>query len=114
MRLFAEDLAIPERIRVSIIERLVASVSFGLAALSGIVGGAMTINMFLALSKAENAGIDAIVGALTEMNYAVLGLLGLSITVGIVGVVICSVRMLSDGQSLPCPGFFIWQRESRA
>lgn len=104
MSLFGEDLAIPERIRVSIIERLVASFSFGLAALSGIVGGAMTLNIFLALREAENAGIDEIIGALTEINYAVLGLLGLSITIGIAGVVICAVRMLSDRPKSSPPG----------
>ena len=104
MSLFDADLAVPERIRVSFIERLVASVSFGLAALSGIVGGAMTLNMFLGLSKEENAGIGAIVGVLTKINYAVLGLLGLSIAIGIAGVVMCAVRMLSDRPKSSPPG----------
>lgn len=104
MSLFDEEPAVPARMRVSIVERLVAAVSFGLAALSGIVGGVMTINLFVELSREESAGIDAIVGVLTEINFAVHGILGLSIAIGIAALVICTVRMLSDRPRSSAPG----------
>jgi hypothetical protein len=96
MSLFEDDQSRrPERVRVSIIERLIPAVSFGLASISGIVGALLTMNLFASLRKAENAGMDTISEGLSGINSAVIGLLSLSIVFVLVGVVICAVRMVS-------------------
>lgn len=104
MSLFVEDMPAPERSRVSISERLIPSIAFGLTTLSGIVGAAMTLNFFASLRKAENVGMKAMAEGLTDVNSAVVGLLSLSIVIGLAGVVICAVRMFSETLKSSPPG----------
>lgn len=96
---------LPERARVSILERVVPAVSFGLASISGVVAAVMTSNAFISLRNAENAGMDSIAEALTTINHVALSLLGLSIAIGVAGVVIILVRMSSEQAKASPPGF---------
>lgn len=65
----------------------------------------MTVRVFLSLAKSENAGMDEIVEALTQINYAVVGLLGLSIVIGIAGLAIGAMQLFSDRPKSSPPGF---------
>ncbi len=106
MSLFTDEQPqIPEQARVSILERVVPSLSFGLASLSGIVGSIMTIRVFIVLREAESAGMDSIAEALSLINYAMLGLLGLSLAIGFGGTIFIIVRMFSDRPKSSPPGF---------
>jgi hypothetical protein len=95
----------PDRARVSIVERVVPAIAFGLASLSGIIAAVMTISMFTALRDEENAGADSITAAFDTIEGVVLPMLGLSIAVGVAGIIVSFVRMSSGGQTAPPPGF---------
>lgn len=106
MNLFAEEQPqLPERARVSILERVVPAISFGLASISGVVAAAITISLFIRLRNEENAGAESIAEALATLNNATLPLLGLSIAVGVASVVISLVRMANEQTKSSPPGF---------
>ncbi len=95
----------PDRARVSIVERVVPAIAFGLTSLSGIIAAVMTTSMFTALRDEENAGADSIIAAFDKLEGVVLPVLGLSIAVGVAAIVVSFVRMSSGGQTAPPPGF---------
>ena len=64
----------------------------------------MTINVFISLKNAENAGMDSIAEALTTINYVTLSLLGLSIAIGVAGLGLILVRMSSEQAKASPPG----------
>lgn len=106
MNLFEEDAPqLLERARVSIIERVVSAISFGLASLSGIIAAIMTTTMFTALRDEENAGMDSIIEAFDKIEFVVLVILGLSIALGVAAIVTSLVRMSSDRPAASPPGF---------
>ena len=63
MTLFDDPTPIPKRSRVSIAERLIPSLSFGLVAASGIMGAVVIIRLFSQLSNDVTAGIQMVLGA---------------------------------------------------
>lgn len=95
----------PDQTRVSIVERVVPAIAFGLASLSGIIAAVMTTSMFTTLRKEENAGADSIIAAFYKLEGVVLPVLGLSIGIGIAAIIVSFVRMSSGGQTAPPPGF---------
>ena len=106
MSIFTEsEPEIPESSPVSILERVIPAISFGLASISGIVGAIMTTQMFLRLSKAENGSRDAFIEAFATANFFMLGLLGLSLLIGIGALITNIVRMSSDQPRSSPPGF---------
>ncbi len=106
MSIFTEaEPDVPESSQVSILERVIPAASFGLASISGIVGAIMTTQIFLRLSKAESAGLDAFAGAMATVNFFMLGLLGLSLLFGIGALITNIVRMSSDQPRSSPPGF---------
>ncbi|MCC7308232.1 MAG: hypothetical protein IT173_11755 [Acidobacteria bacterium] len=96
---------VSERACVSVLKRVVPAVSFGVASLSGIAGAIMTIKAFIELKNAENAGMDSIAESLASINFVTLGLLGLSIAIGVAGIVYVLVRTSSDRTKSSPPGF---------
>jgi hypothetical protein len=95
----------PDRARVSIIERVVPAIAFGLASLSGIIAAVMTTSMFTTLRDEENAGADSIISVFDKLEGVVLPVLGLSIAVGVAAIIVSFVRMSSGAQTAPPPGF---------
>jgi hypothetical protein len=106
MSIFTEaEPDVPESSQVSILERVIPAASFGLASISGLVGAVLTISMFTQLREAENAGMEAIAGAMATVNSLMLGLLGLALLVGIGELITNIVRMSSDQPRSSPPGF---------
>ena len=94
----------PERSRVSIVERVVPSMSFALASLSGAAAAAWMQLVFSAMRSVENAGYAAFYSAMTEA-YAV-GMVGLTMAavVGLGGVATSAVRMFTVNKRSSPPG----------
>jgi len=106
MSIFTEaEPEVPVSSQVSILERVIPAASFGLASIGGIVGAVLTISMFTQLREAENAGMEAIAGAMATVNFLMLGLLGLSLLIGIGALITNIVRMSSDQPRSSPPGF---------
>ena len=57
------------------------------------------------LREEENAGADSIIAAFDKLEGVVLTVLGLSIAVGVAAIIVSFVRMSSEGQTAPPPGF---------
>ena len=78
----------PDKARVSIVERVVPAIAFGLVSLSGIIAALMTTKMFTTLRDQENAGTDSIIAAFDKLEGVVLPVLGLSIAVGVAAIIV--------------------------
>jgi phage shock protein PspC (stress-responsive transcriptional regulator) len=76
----------PEKVRVSIFERIVPFGAFGLAALAGGLGSYLIVDMFRTLAAAKNAGIAGVSGGLAEYMTVSLVLLYASCALGFVGI----------------------------
>ena len=95
----------PVQARVSISDRVVPAISFGLTSVSGIIAAIMTTAMFTALRDEENAGMDSIVEAFDKIESVVLVVLGLSVAIGVASIITLLVRMSSDRHAASPPGF---------
>lgn len=84
----------PERVRVSIFERIVPFAAFGLAATAGGIGGWMIIALMTSLAQNENAGIGAVSGGLAEYMIYPLVLLYAAAAMGVVGICVAIGRMV--------------------
>jgi TonB family protein len=91
-------------VRVSILERIVPSLAFIVAAVSGAVGGAMLIRFFSLLSQAELAGYAAFFGGVAEIELAVGGVLILAVALCAVGIVVSIIRLFTTNKTASPPG----------
>lgn len=91
--MFSNPTTQPDKVRVSIFERIVPFAAFGLAALAGGVGAYLILSLMNALSAAESAGTAAISGGLAEYTMYPLVLLYLAAAVGVVGICVAVGRM---------------------
>jgi hypothetical protein len=86
---------IAETARVSIAERLVPCLSFGLSAIAGIVGGIMIFMLFEELRKAETAGREAVFSGFARIQLVVGGILAAAVLLGVVGIAVAAIRMFA-------------------
>lgn len=84
----------PEKVRVSIFERIVPFAAFGLAAVGGAVGGWMIISLMNTLRAVENVGIAAIAGGLAEYTWYPLGFLYAACALGVVAICVAIGRLV--------------------
>jgi len=91
-------------VRVSILERIVPSLAFIVAAVSGAVGGAMLIRFFSLLSQAELAGYAAFFGGVAEIELAVGGVLILAVALCAIGIVVSIIRLFTTNTTASPPG----------
>ena len=91
-------------VRVSILERIVPSLAFIVAAVSGAVGGAMLIRFFSLLSQAELAGYAAFFGGVAEIELAVGGVLILAVALCAIGIVVSIIRLFTTNKTASPPG----------
>ncbi len=89
----------PERVRVSIFERIVPLAAFGLAAAAGGIGGWMIITLMTSLAQNENAGIGAVSGGLAEYTIYPLVFLYAAAALGVVGICVAVGRMVFGKQT---------------
>jgi hypothetical protein len=84
----------PERVRVSIFERIVPLAAFGLAAAAGGIGGWTIISLITAIAQNENAGKAALSGGLAEYTIYPLVFLYAACALGVVGICVAIGRMV--------------------
>ncbi len=90
------DTQLPSRpTRVSILARIVPTLSYALPALGAAISALMLINVFRAMRNAEAAGIGAVSGAIREANFPIVITLYLGVIIGFAGVAIGLVRMFT-------------------
>jgi hypothetical protein len=84
----------PERVRVSIFERIVPFAAMALAAVGGGAGGWMIISLMNTLRTVENVGIGAIAGGLAEYTWFPLGFLYAAAALGVVAICVAIGRLV--------------------
>ena len=92
--------------RVSILARLIPSLSYALPALGAALSALLFIGVMQAMRNAESTGIAAVAGGMSEANLAVVIALYLAIFVGLIGVVIGLVRTFSTTTTASPSGWF--------
>lgn len=116
----------PERVRVSIFERIVPFASLGLAAVGGGVGGWLIISLMNALRQNENAGIGALAGGLAEYSVIPLVFLYAASALGVVAICVAIGRLVIQTKTASpsgisyivlgilslVPAAFVWQSGS--
>src|SRR4051812_4665082 len=95
---------ISETARVSIAERLVPCLSFGLSAIAGIVGGIMIFTFFEELRRAESAGFEAFFTGMARIQLVVGGVLTAAVLLGIAGIATAATRMFAARKKASPPG----------
>ena len=94
-------------LRVSIFARLIPALSFALPALGAALSSILFVNLMRAMRNAENAGVAAVAGAMSEANIPLLVTLYFSILVGLAGIVVVLVLRRSTQAALPSAWFFL-------
>lgn len=90
--------------RVSIIERLGISFGLALAAVAGVVGGAMTLRFLNSLRNSESAGYHAFFTGAIEIEFVVGIILAIAAVVIAIGVLVSAIRMFTDNTKSSPPG----------
>ncbi len=91
-------------IRVSILERLVPSFAFTLAAISGAVGGLMVFRLFSSLRQSENAGYAAIFGGVAEIELVIAVVLVFAAVLCAIGIIVSVIRLFTTNTTASPPG----------
>jgi len=99
-----EPSAAPEKLRVSILERIVPMLAFALAALGGGASAFLLFRLFWALQRAENAGVATVATGLAESNLAVLVGLYLALAAGFFAIATAFIRMFTAKKTASPPG----------
>ena len=112
-RPYEEDSMTPDQVsdqlvpsKVSIIARLVPSLSYVIAMLGAVVSAMLIIRTFQAMRNAETAGIAAVAAGMAEASQAVAILVYLAIFVGVIGLVVMVVRLLTTTATASPSGWF--------
>ncbi len=94
-----------EKVRVSILERLVPAAALGLLAFSGVVGAFHFRRVIAAMRQAENAGIDAFYAAMAEVFLVLGSLAAVAALFGVIGLIVSAARMFTTNTKASPPGF---------
>jgi len=94
-------------VRVSIIERLVPSLAFIVAALGGAVGTGMLIRFFTILRQSENAGYASVFGGLAEIELVVGVILVFAAVLGAIGIIVSVIRLFTTNTTASPPGILL-------
>lgn len=86
----------PERVRVSIFERIVPFSALALAAVGGAAGGWSIISLMNTLREAESAGIAAVAGGLAEYTWFPLIFLYVAAALGVVAICVAIGRLVIE------------------
>jgi TonB family protein len=92
-------------VRVSILERIVPSVAFVVAALGGAVGSAMIFRFFSMLWRSESAGYAAFFGGVVAIELAVAGVLIAAAVLCGIGILISLIRLFTTNTKASPPGY---------
>lgn len=95
------------RAPVSILERLVPSVAFAIASMSGAIGAMLLEDLIAAIRSAETTGLNSLFAGLSRVNAVISGILMLSAAVGGIGLIFCVVRMFTTNRKATPPGILL-------
>lgn len=87
--------------RVSISQRLIPSVSFGLVALSGAFGAWWVLQLFNALKGDKSATVKTVMDGLGSIEQSVGMILLLAAIIGFISIVVVFMRSSDDEATLP-------------
>ncbi|MEO8574359.1 MAG: TonB family protein [Pyrinomonadaceae bacterium] len=91
-------------VRVSILERLVPSLAFSIAAISGAVGGAMVLRFLDTLRHSESAGLAAFFGGVAEVEFVVGAVLIFAAVLCAIGILVSIIRLFTTNKTASPPG----------
>jgi protein TonB len=94
----------PAQTRVSILERLVPSFAFAIAAISGAIGGVMLLRFLNELRQAETAGYAAFFGGMSEIEFAVGIVLIFAVVFCAIGILVSIIRLFTTNTKASPPG----------
>lgn len=98
------DTNITGLIRVSIVERLVPSLAFAVAAIAGAVGGFMILRFLNDLRTAETAGYGAFFTGTKWIEIVVGTILVVAAALGAIGLLVSVIRLFTTNQKASPPG----------
>jgi len=87
--------------RVSIFQRLIPSVSFGVTAISGLLGAWWLLDLFKTLKDDKNATIKGLMNSLGSIEQSVAMMLVLAAVIGAISVVVVFMRSDEDEATMP-------------
>ena len=93
-----------DKVRVSIVERLVPSFSLGFVALSGSAGMLWWLGVIRAFKTSENVGLDAVYAAILETKVVVIVFLAVAAFVGLAGIAASAIRLFTENRKASPPG----------
>jgi hypothetical protein len=96
----------PDKLRISILERVVPMTAFALATIGGGTSAFLLSQVLSALREAEMAGVASVSAGIAESNVAALTGLYLSILVGFFALGTAVLRMFTAKTRSSPPGFF--------
>ncbi|HLA95608.1 MAG TPA: hypothetical protein VK612_07800 [Pyrinomonadaceae bacterium] len=101
--------AVPVKLkaRVSILERLIPAISFGIAAISGIVGALLIRRMFAEFRVNENVGLSTVYIETAKIEAVVGAVLAVALFFGFVGVIVSAARMFTTNKKASPPGLLV-------
>ena len=98
------DAHLPGSLRVSVLERLLPSLAFAVAAISGAVGVGMLIRFFATLRQAETAGYAAFFGGIAEIELVVGVVLVVAAVLCAIGIIVSVVTLFTANTTASPPG----------
>jgi len=96
----------PSSLRIAVIPRLIATLSYSLAALGASLTAFVLFRVLQAMRDTETAGIGAVTGGISEANVPVLGGLYLAVAGGFVAIITAAVRLVVDTKTASPPVWF--------
>ncbi|MGH9819543.1 MAG: hypothetical protein ACRD43_05185 [Pyrinomonadaceae bacterium] len=97
-----------QRAPVSIFERLIPSLSFVIAAVSGAVGAMMIQKFFSTLRGSQTAGLDAFYIGLARVGAVMASVVAGAALLGGIALLVCLIRMFSKSERSSPPGIFLF------
>lgn len=99
---------IPERLSVSILERLVPSIGFAVAAIAGAAGAMMMQQLLYRLRTSETAGLQLFYGGVARIDLAVGIILLIAVFILAIGLLVCLIRMFAATSKSSSPGLLLF------
>ena len=103
---FHSTLNNPTSLRIAVIPRLIATLSYSMAALGASLSAFLLFRVLRAMRDAETAGISAVTGGIAEANVPVLVGLYLAVGGGFIAVITAAVRLVVPTSTVSPPGWF--------
>jgi len=93
---------------VSILERLMPSLGFAVAAIAGAVGAMMMQQLLGKLRASETAGLQFFYASVARINVVVGAILMLAVFLGGIALLICLIRMFTNNAKASPPGLLLF------